>query len=219
MQLYATAIVFACGIAVLIYGVIGILSGTRALYYQILTFAVGAFTLGRLYEILTFLTAGELPDRAHLGLMGTIGMAVFFLTASKGTMDAVIDDRRKELARYRLMGLIAPICMVCLVVPTVLIGEKRHGQIFILVLEGVIMLFSLYFEFKHLIFPDEGLEFAKNIRSANIFAIVLSFTSYIMLYTQMMNIDIVYTIACVIAGASAIGLIFSAKKGVASWLQ
>ena len=207
-------------IVALVYGLSSIFRRkSKGLFFQIMVLGVGAFALGRFYEVLCFTTQGILPERAHLGYMGTVDMAIFFLTASRGSMDDLLDDRREEFRKYRRSALIAPVCMAAVTACAILIGDKHLGQKVILALAGSVMMFSVYYECKHLMLPDEGLHFVENIRWTNLAAIVLNFSALGMLYTQMMRIQTVYLLLSVFSVIAAIVLIVTTEKGVRAWLR
>ncbi len=219
LQLIGTSIALAGGLLALVYGLSHDFRTKRALYAQIMVFAVGCFMLSRLYEVVCILSFSALPGRAHVGYMGTVGMVLFLLAGSRGRMDDLIDDRRKELQRYRLLPLIPSAAAGLMTVLSLLPGgtQGHYGQLAILVLVGVLMMVTVYYECKHLIFPDEGLNFVHPIRGANLSSILLNFSAFGLLYTQMAGYDTVYVILAVIAAASGIALVVTADKGVKAW--
>ena len=219
LQITGTVIALTGAVAAFIYGMTRSFRINSALYAQIMVFAAGCFMLGRLYETVCYITFGELPGRAHIGYNGTLGMVLFLLAGSRGRLDSLVDDGRKELRRYRLIPLAMSLAMLIFMIAAVCGGEqtKHYGQTAVLVIAGILMMITMYYEFKHLIFPDEGLNFVNPIRGANISALILNLSAYGLLYAQMERVDLLYLIMAVIAAVSCVALVVTADKGVMAW--
>lgn len=217
LKLIGQIIAMAGGLIALIYGLYRSMNGVGSLYFRILTFAVGCFTLGRLYEILYVLCVGELTALAHIGQLGTVTMSLFMMTASRGTLDSMLDDRRKELRKYRVIPLLFSAVFCGFGVWLMLVGDKDPVKLVISGTVALVMMVTVYFEGKHLIFPDEGLEFAASMRMTNTSSLIFNFAAYAMLSPFIEGIPAVYFSLGIISAVCAVTIILSADKGVKKW--
>ena len=166
--MYLTANIIVCAAAFLgfIYGGIQFFRPKKALYAQMITLALGCITFGRLFNIVRLLTDGNLTDSFQLGFLGLIGSLMFFYSANFGTVDSLADDRTKEFRKYRLIALIAPAAAIALYVVLFLVGDvpllwKISGTILTL-----FIVFTSYYNLKHLIFPDVEFGIVKSTSAA-----------------------------------------------------
>ena len=91
----------------------------KPLFLQSITMAMGCHSLGSIYQLclmLTNMTAFEGFTPAYLG---RIGFFLFFIAASYGHMDRIIDDGTPAARPSRYIALIAPVCAAVLYIPTV----------------------------------------------------------------------------------------------------
>ncbi|MBP5163944.1 MAG: hypothetical protein ILP08_00755 [Lachnospiraceae bacterium] len=217
LNLIGSIIALAGGLIAFLYGLYRSMNGVGALYFRILTFAVGCFTLGRLYEILYTICFGELTALVHLGQLGTLTMSIFMMTASRGTLDYMLDDRRREMRKYRLIPIIFPVVFIGVGVCIHLVGNEDSARHLIAGVIAIVMMITVYFEGKHLIFPDEGLEFAASMRITNASSLVFNFVAYAMLSAFIADTPVVYLMMGVISAICSVTLIISADKGVKKW--
>ena len=207
----------AGGLIALVYGLYRSMNGVGALYFRILTFAIGCFTLGRLYEVLYVLCVGELTALAHVGQLGTVTMSLFMMTASRGTLDSMLDDRRPELRKYRLIPVLFPLVFAGVALWLTLVGNHDSAGLMISGVVALVMMVTVYFEGKHLLFPDEGLAFAASMRVPNASSLIFNFAAYAMLSTYIAGLPAVYFSLGLITAVCAVLIILSADKGVKRW--
>ena len=217
MNLIGSIVAMAGGLIALIYGLYRSMNGVGALYFRILTFAVGCFALGRMYEVLYVLCVGKMTELANLGQLGTVTMSLFMMTANRGSLDYMLDDRRKELRKYRLIPLVFPLLFACFGLWLILSGSKESTEILISGFVALVMMVTVYFEGKHLIFPDEGLHFAESMRITNASSMVFNFASFAMLSTNVASSPALYFSLGIVAAVFSVVIIVSADKGVRRW--
>ena len=207
----------AGGLFAFCYGLYRSMNGVGALYFRILTFAVGCFTLGRLYEVLYMICVGELTAPAHIGQLGTVTMSLFLMTANRGTLDDMLDDRRKELRKYRIIPILFPVLFACVAIPISCIGHGGFVWHLISGIVGIVMMITVYFEGKHLLFPDEGLMFAESTRLTNAAGLVFNLVAYVMLSPFAAGTPALYFALGIVSAVCVILMICSADRGVKRW--
>ncbi len=217
LNLMGSIVAMVGGLIALIYGLYRSMNGVGALYFRILTFAVGCFALGRMYEVLYVLCVGKMTELANLGQLGTVTMSLFMMTANRGSLDYMLDDRRKELRKYRLIPLVFPLLFACFGLWLILSGCKDSTGTMISGFVALVMMVTVYFEGKHLIFPDEGLNFAASMRITNASSMVFNFAAFAMLSMDVKSLSAVYFSLGVVVAIISIVIIVSADKGVRRW--
>lgn len=72
MSLFANLFICVCAFVGFVYGIIVLIKPNRAVFTQMITFAVGCLGFGKLYQIIRIITGGELVDKFQLvSLFGT----------------------------------------------------------------------------------------------------------------------------------------------------
>lgn len=186
-----------------VYGVVKFFREPSALYSRMIVFGVGCMMLGRLFETLQILTAGEIHQGFHVGLLGTIGSFLFFLTANYGQMDSLADDGSPAMRKYRWIALTAPLAVAAIYMVTFSFagwGEQA-------VVDGILTLVigqASYYHLKHLIVPDVKGAIIYSIRGYNLMALIyaaLCMAEMIVKYLPPAFIIryVIYAALCVIA--------------------
>lgn len=143
-----------------------------ALYLKLVVLALGSLFLGKLYGVVSLLTAGALPEGFHVGYLGIFGCFLFLFSANYGQMDGLIDDKDKAMQKYRWMGYAAPMVLSAGTFPMMFAPASMEVKVVI----GLVMrpaALGAYYNLKHLIFPDLGFGFVRAIRPCNLCALIL----------------------------------------------
>lgn len=157
-----------------------------ALYLKIYIAAIGCFALGKLYEYVTIYSFGALPSGFNLKYVCIFGSYLFLSSANFGVMNHIMDDGSKELRKYRLFSLIAPICIILLMSINIHFVSNKTLK----VVYGLLVLpiaFSSYYSLKQLVLPDMDFKFLKLIKPCNIISLVLSLLTCISIYMQQIQ--------------------------------
>ena len=217
--MYLTANIIVCAAAFLgfIYGGIQFFRPKKALYAQMITLALGCITFGRLFNIVRLLTDGNLTDSFQLGFLGLIGSLMFFYSANFGTVDSLADDRTKEFRKYRLIALIAPAAAIALYVVLFLVGDvsllwKISGTVLTL-----FVVFTSYYNLKHLIFPDVEFGVVKSLRPYNLLALIYAATILVECYAMSIGNELMTLICCCISGLVTLTMMPLIVRGVEKW--
>jgi cell division protein FtsW (lipid II flippase) len=207
---------FICMAVSFTYGVVRFFKKGKALYLQMIVGGLGCMMLGRVFQFVTLLTRGMLPEGFHIGTLGIVGGFVFFLSANYGQMDKLLDDGAKENRKYRLLGLLAPLLMAGIYCLIFFFNPGLESMIVYGVMTAIIM-FASYFNLKHFIFPDVEFGIIRSIRGYNLIALLLGVLSVgeitLMLWNKTVPLLILYIAICVVS----IAVVPVLEKGVKKW--
>ena len=189
----------------------------KPLFLQSITMAMGCHSLGRIYHLCLMLTNARVLEGFTPAYLGRIGFFLFFIAASYGQMDGIIDDGTPTIRTSRYLALIAPLCAALLYLPNACIPDLPIATKVSLLLVWLPALVSLYFNFKHAIIPDCDFGFVKAIKPYNFLAVGLGFGELLSLtaWNYLHNGWIVITAA--LFSALCIAMMIAAKKGADKW--
>lgn len=215
-MLFSNLAMFICMAVSFTYGIVRFFKKGKALYLQMIVGGLGCMMLGRVFQFVTLLTRGMLPEGFHIGTLGIVGGFVFFLSANYGQMDKLLDDGAKENRKYRLLGLLAPLLMAGIYCLIFFFNPGLESMIVYGVMTAIIM-FASYFNLKHFIFPDVEFGIIRSIRGYNLIALLLGVLSVgeitLMLWNKLIPLLILYVAIC----AVSIAIVPILEKGVKKW--
>ena len=201
----------------LIYGIYMVISKRLPLYFQLSIGVIACLMLGYIFDICDYIVNGVLTEGYLIGYLGSVGSFLFLLTASIGYMDGIMDDSSPRMKRCRYVALIAPVLVVLLWIPNILVDIPTGTKIMYTVL-WIPAMFSSYFNLKHAIIPDMGFGFVKAIRPFNIAALCFTFLQLIHLTLWNYCGWIPLLISGIVFGSSCMAMIIAADKGVKKWV-
>lgn len=203
--------------AAFIYGVMNFFKKGKPLYLQSITMAMGCYALGSLYHICLAITNDIFFDGFTPAYLGHIGFYLFFITASYGQMDRIIDDGSAELKSSRIIAVSAPVVSALLYLPNILISDSFLSTKITYLIIWIPACFSVYFNLKHALIPDLDFGFVKAIKPYNAFAVCLGFSELLLLTAQ--NYYEVYSMAvtAVLFSVFCALTMFFAKRGSERW--
>lgn len=127
---------------------------------------MGSHALGSLYQRCLMLSNMSALEGFTPAYLGHIGFFLFFITASYGQLDRIVDDGSAKMRTSRFIALIAPICAALLYIPIYLIESMPIETKIACALVWAPGLVSLYFNLKHAIIPNLDYNFVKVILKA-----------------------------------------------------
>lgn len=200
-----------------IYGLRKFFKKGKPLFLQSLTMAMGCHALGSIYHLCQTLTIENVMEGFTPAYLGRIGFFLFFITASYGQMDRILDDGTKSIRPARHIALIAPVIAILLYIPNGTMEDLPTQTKIAVLLVWLPALASVYYNLKHAIIPNCDFGFIKAIKLYNIFALCLGFaellclTAWDYLYnTQLVICSVVFALLCV-------AMMHAAKKGAEKW--
>ncbi len=199
-----------------IFGAICFYRKKAAFFNQLVVSALGCMMLGRIYELVFWLTAGNLPEGFDLSVLGDVGCFLFLLSASFGQMDGLVDGREKKDVKYRLIPLAAPALILAAGV-FLYLHKNDISVIFSDLIIFAVTMVSSYYNLKHLIFPDVDFGILKSIRGYN--ALTLGGTlSFVLLCVgeEIGNLTL-FGIGALLTGLWAFAVIPVLKGGSRKW--
>lgn len=189
----------------------------KPLFLQSITMAMGCHSLGSIYQLCLMLTNTTVLEGFTPAYLGRIGFFLFFIAASYGQMDRIIDDGTPPIRPSRYIALIAPVCAALLYIPNAWIIDLPAAARISLLLVWIPALVSVYFNLKHAIVPDCDFGFVKAIKPYNILAVGLGFAELLCLSAQNLPHDLPIIITSVIFAVFCIAIMIAAKKGAEKW--
>ena len=189
----------------------------KPLFLQSITMAMGCHSLGSIYQLCLMLTNETTFEGFTPAYLGRIGFFLFFIAASYGQMDRIIDDGTPAIRPSRYIALTAPVCAALLYIPNACIVDLPAATKISLLLVWIPALVSVYFNFKHAIGPDCDFGFVKAIKPYNMLAVGLGFAELFCLSAQNLPHDLPIIITSVIFAVFCVAIMIAAKKGAEKW--
>ena len=215
--LAANIITCVCAFAGFIFGIAKFYGGKKALYAQMITFAVGCMAFGRLYQVIRIITGQEILGRFQLGLLGVVGSLVFLYSANFGLMDSLADDGSKEYRKYRIIPVAAPAVAALLFAAFVVFSDT---SVFNIGVAAVITLFvaqASYFNLKHLIFPDVDFGVINCLKLYNLLALIFEFLCIAEIIACALENGIAAIVTGVLMGIVLIAITPAVERGIKKW--
>jgi hypothetical protein len=200
-----------------IYGIKKFFKKGKPLFLQSITMAMGCHALGSIYHLCQTLTTETVLEGFTPAYLGRIGFFLFFITASYGQMDRIVDDGTPKIKPSRYIALIAPICALLLFIPNAVMDDLPFGTKISVFLVWIPAIVSVYYNLKHAIIPDCDFGFIKAIKPYNFFAVGLGFSELCCLtaWDYLYNAPLVIT--SVMFAVVCVATMFVAKKGADKW--
>ena len=200
----------------LVYGLCHFFKKGKPLFLQSITFAMASHALGSIYHLcLTFVNETVIEGFTP-AYLGRIGFFMFFITATYGQLDRIVDDRSPGMRAAEIIALIAPVCAALLYIPNLWADSQLSTKVSY-ALVWIPAIAAVYFNLKHAIIPDLDFGFIKAIKPYNVFALCLCISELVFLTAWNYLNDVGLVVASVIFGALCICTMISAKKGADKW--
>ena len=189
----------------------------KPLCTQSITMAMASHAVGSIYHLCQTLTSEYIVDGFTPAYLGRIGFFLFLLTASYGQLDRIVDDRSPKMRRSRIVALIAPLLVILLYIPNVIIYVVPVATKVVYAIVWIPAAISVYFNLKHSLIPDLDFGFVKAIRPYNILATCLGFAELLCLTAWDYYYPTQLAITAVLFGILCISTMVVLKKGVEKW--
>lgn len=200
-----------------IYGVNQFFKKGKPLFLQSITMAMGCHALGSIYHVCQTLTTETVLEGFTPAYLGRIGFFLFFIAASYGQMDRIVDDGSQKMRPCRYIALLAPVAAILLYIPNATMEDLPTPTKIAAALVWVPAVVSVYYNLKHAIIPDCDFGFVKAIKPYNVLATCLGFAELLCLtaWDYLYNAPLV--IASVLFAVLCVAMMCAAKKGAEQW--
>ena len=200
-----------------IYGVKQFFKKGKPLFLQSITMAMGCHALGSIYHVCQTLTTETVLEGFTPAYLGRIGFFLFFIAASYGQMDRIVDDGSQKMRPCRYIALLAPLAAVLLYIPNATMEDLPTPTKIAALLVWLPAVVSVYYNLKHAIIPDCDFGFVKAIKPYNVLATCLGFAELLCLtaWDYLYNAPLV--IASVLFAVLCVAMMRAAKKGAEQW--
>jgi hypothetical protein len=200
-----------------IYGINKFFKKGKPLFLQSITMAMGCHALGSIYHVCQMLTNEKVLEGFTPAYLGRIGFFLFFIAASYGQMDRIVDDGSKKMRPSRYIALLAPLAAILLYIPNATMEDLPTPTKVAVLFVWLPAMVSVYYNLKHSIIPDCDFGFVKAIKPYNIlatcvgFAELLCLTAWNYFYTtQLVICSVLFAMLCMV-------MMLVAKKGAEKW--
>ena len=200
-----------------VYGINKFFKKGKPLFLQSITMAMGSHSLGSLYHVCQTLTTDTVIEGFTPAYLGRIGFFLFFLAASYGQMDRIVDDGSKKFRPVRFIALLAPLGAILLYLPNGLMEELPVATKIAVSLVWLPAIFSVYYNLKHAIIPNFDLGFIRAVKPYNILAVCLGFAELMCLTAWDYLDKAQLVISSVIFAGLCVALMIAAEKGAKRW--
>jgi hypothetical protein len=187
------------------------------MFLQSITMAMGCHCLGSIYHLCQTLTTNTVFEGFTPAYLGRIGFFLFFIAASYGQMDRIVDDGSKKIRPARYIALIAPFCAILLYLLNGWMEDLPIATKIAVLLVWLPAIFSLYYNLKHAIIPNLDFGFIKALKPYNILAVCLGFAELLCLTAWDYLYSTQLVITSVIFAGLCVALMVAAKKGAERW--
>jgi len=201
----------------LLYSIIKYLGKKTAIFSILIAGAIGCFMLGHLYEFITDLITGEIPPVFNVGMLARIGGFAFLFSASFAQMDGLVDDRSREMLKFRISGAAAPLLVFILFLPVVFSSIGTAEKLTAAAMTAFCALAS-YFNFKHLIIPDVSSGIIASIRFYNLFALVSELAFVLKLSFEKIRLEPAAIVCSILLALSYPCMLIAMEKGRQRWI-
>lgn len=179
---------------------------------------MGCYAMGAIYRVCHMLTISTPIRGFSPAFFGTIGFFLFFVAATYGQMDKIVDDGSPCMKPAKIKAFAAPLAVSLLYIPIALFDSTTIPAKVTCTLIWIVALFSSYFTFKHALIPDLDFGFIKAIKPFNICATCLTISKLILLMARMIHNDLLFMIGSVLFSVFIILTIIFANEGVKKWI-
>ena len=193
----------------------------KPLYFQLYVLACGCIMLERLIELAAAICETEAGGMTAAGFFGMLSFALFILSANRGTLDGIVDDRREgRNRRARLLALAAPAVTAPLVVADVLVhaGKTTPASGILLFIALIPVIPASYYNLKHLLLPMDEIGLLRATRPCNVFALLFLTVNTAFDLLSVISAEFAVTAVCSIGSAVLAALLVAgAVKGEKRW--
>ena len=200
-----------------IYGLKRFFKKGKPLFLQSITMAMGCHALGSIYHLCQTLTTETVLEGFTPAYLGRIGFFLFFIAASYGQMDRIVDDGTAKIRPSRYIALIAPVVALLLYLPNAFMEDLPIQTKISAFLVWAPAMVSLYYNLKHAIIPDCGFGFIKAIKPYNILAVCLGVSELCCLTAWDYFYNLPLVITSIIFAIVCVTTMVLAKKGADKW--
>ena len=215
--LISNIITSVCALIGFVYGFVKYMNSDTPIFAKMITMAPGCMVFGGLYQIIRIWVGRGITEEFQLGFLAFIGSLLFLLSASFGSIDKAVDNRSRELRKYRLIPLIAPAAIaaaygVIAALFEVTVLNKVTGS-----LVSVFAMLLSYISLKHLILPADDAGLVKDLKYYNILTLIYSLSCVAQMIVLTAGSEVIALIVGIIVGIVLLLLVPSVGKGVKKW--
>ncbi|MEE3427884.1 MAG: hypothetical protein VZQ55_02750 [Ruminococcus sp.] len=219
MNIYmiSNTFIWICSLVSFIVGAIMFFKPSKPLFAKMITMAIGCIAFGRIFQVVRLMTDSEALKKFQLGFLGVIGSLVFLFAVNFCIVDKAVDDRSPKNQKYRFIPIVFPILAAAFYM--IFIGFADVNLI-VKICGAVLTLFvvqSIYFNAKHIFFPDLETGVLGALKPYNILALIYAYLCLAEIIALSGDYYILDLALSFVMGIVIILLIPAVAKGVKKW--
>ena len=203
-----------------VFGAVKLFGKSSPMYFRLYVMACGCLMLESLISGVLLICRLDDGNITAAFFFGTFSFSLFILSANRGTLDGIVDERgERKNRRARIYAFAAPVIIASLAAAAALgIGKSSPVQGILLFAAISPTVFASYYNLKHLLLPVDDIGFLKATRGCNIAALAyeISDTVFIMLSAAFPNSPAVMIYGAAVYAAAAL-LVIAAVRGYEKW--
>lgn len=210
--------IVACAIAVtgFIYAGFAMRKKKMALYFLLLVFAVGCFTLQQIAILVA--TLCNVSSALNIGRTGLLACNLFLVSANYGSLDSIVDDGSSENIPAKNKGKIA--AAIFAIILAVYFGVALKTKVYLAVINTVLMIpavFGVYYNVKHIFMPIDALGLLDATKKCDMSALSFHLYNIIYIFAFTLGSNVLYNLSMILISLSLFALSIFAVKGAKEW--
>ena len=215
--LISNIITCVCALIGFVYGIMKYMNSDTPIFAKMVTMASGCMVFGGLYQIIRIWIGRDITQDFQLGYLAFIGSLLFLLSASWGQINKAVDNKSKELRKYRLIALIAPVFIAAAYGVIAALFEVTTLNKITGSLVSILAMLLGYITLKHLILPDDEAGLVKALKSYNFLTLIYTLSCVAQMIVLTAGSELAALIVAIIVGIVLLLLVPAVGKGVKKW--
>ena len=217
VTIICTALAMVISISAFVYGAVKLLKKGKPLYCQIIMWAVGCYCLQGIENCVVYLS-GDFSDSGIVAQIAMCGFFIALISANFGAIDNIVDDRSQNNGKHRRLALIAPVAYgIASYVALANIFPMYSFAASVFGISLLSMTVASYFNFKHLLLPNDELGILACTRMCNIICLVIYALAVLLIIIYGHVNEIISNLLNVLLSILVLALTLAAEKGEKSW--
>lgn len=204
-----------------IFGAVKLFGKSAPMYFRLYVMACGCLMLESLISAVLLICNLDDGSITAAFFFGTFSFSLFILSANRGTLDGIVDDRGEQKnKKARIYAVAAPVLVAALSAAAVFLYVKKNSPVQGILLFAAIAptVFASYYNLKHLLLPVDDIGFLRATRGCNIAALFYEISDivFIILSAAFPGNRAVMIYGAAVYAVAAL-LVFSAVRGYEKW--
>ena len=205
--------------AAFVYGASRLLNKNTLAYFHFLIWGVACFALLALSACVNCLCHTVYEPYVSLGSFGSVGVYIAFLSANRGVLDKIVDERTASTRKARYLALIVPVIAAALTVWLCIkyASDGHTASGILLLVLSIPMIYSCYLNIKHLLLPVDAMEILKATKGCNATCLVFVLVEFLYMLAAAFDSTLLVDLFFFLRAAVLLLLMIFAVRGEKKW--